>query len=72
MHTEKTKLHFDKVFDKAIEYKLGARGLRSIAESIMMDAMYEIPSSGENKLVVTRAYAEEKLSRAHLNLHIGD
>jgi ATP-dependent Clp protease ATP-binding subunit ClpX len=60
------------IVDKAIEYKLGARGLRSIAESIMMDAMYEIPSSGENKLVVTRAYAEEKLSRAHLNLHIGD
>ena len=60
------------IVDKAIEYKLGARGLRSIAESIMMDAMYEIPSSGENKLIVTRAYAEEKLSRAHLNLHIGD
>ena len=60
------------IVDKAIEYKLGARGLRSIAESIMMDAMYEIPSSDEKKLVITRAYAEEKLSRAHLNLHIGD
>jgi ATP-dependent Clp protease ATP-binding subunit ClpX len=60
------------IVDKAIEYKLGARGLRSIAESIMMDAMYDVPSSDDKKLVVTRAYAEEKLSRAHLNLHIGD
>ncbi len=60
------------IVDKAIEYKLGARGLRSIAESIMMDAMYDVPSSNEKKLVITRAYAEEKLSRAHLNLHIGE
>lgn len=60
------------IVDKAIEYKLGARGLRSIAESIMMDAMYDVPSSNDKKLVVTRAYAEEKLSYAHLNLHMGD
>ena len=60
------------IVDKAIEYKLGARGLRSIAESIMMDAMYDVPSSDEKKLIITRIYAEEKLSRAHLNLHIGD
>ena len=60
------------IVDKAIEYKLGARGLRSIAESIMMDAMYDVPSSDEKKLVITRAYAEEKLSQAHLNLHIGE
>ena len=60
------------IVDKAIEYKLGARGLRSIAESIMMDAMYDVPSSNEKKIVITRSYAEEKLSRAHLNLHIGD
>ena len=60
------------IVDKAIEYKLGARGLRSIAESIMMDAMYDVPSSKKKKLVITRAYAEEKLSRAHLNLHIGE
>ena len=60
------------IVDKAIEYKLGARGLRSIAESIMMDAMYDVPSSDEKKLIITRAYAEEKLSRAHLNLHIGE
>jgi ATP-dependent Clp protease ATP-binding subunit ClpX len=60
------------IVDKAIEYKLGARGLRSIAESIMMDAMYDVPSSKEEKIIITRSYAEEKLSRAHLNLHIGD
>ena len=46
------KLDFDQdaleyVVDKAIEYKLGARGLRSIVESIMIDAMFEIPSNGE-------------------------
>ena len=77
MEMDGVRLSFDDealeyIVDTAVEYKLGARGLRSIAESIMMDAMYEIPSSGENKLVVTRAYAEEKLSRAHLNLPIGD
>ena len=60
------------IVDKAIEYKLGARGLRSIAESIMMDAMYDVPSSKEKKLTITRSYAEEKLSSAHLNLHIGE
>ena len=60
------------IVDKAIEYKLGARGLRSIAESIMMDAMYDVPSSKEKRLTITRSYAEEKLSSAHLNLHIGE
>lgn len=60
------------IVDKAIEYKLGARGLRSIAESIMMDAMYDVPSSKKKKLTITRSYAEEKLSQAHLNLHIGE
>ena len=60
------------IVDKAIEYKLGARGLRSIAESIMMDAMYDVPSSKKKKLTITRSYAEEKLSSAHLNLHIGE
>ncbi len=60
------------IVDKAIEYKLGARGLRSIAESIMMDAMYDVPSSKKKKLTITRSYAEEKFSQAHLNLHIGD
>ncbi|MBO5345876.1 MAG: ATP-dependent Clp protease ATP-binding subunit ClpX, partial [Paludibacteraceae bacterium] len=60
------------IVDKAIEYKLGARGLRSIAESIMMDAMYDVPSSKKKKLTIIRSYAEEKLSQAPLNLHIGE
>lgn len=47
----------DFIVDKAVEYNLGARGLRSIVESIMMDAMYEIPSSNEKKFVVTKDYA---------------
>lgn len=58
----------DFIVDKAVEYKLGARGLRSITESIIMDAMYEIPSSQKKKFVVTREYAMEhfeKNSGAH-------
>ena len=63
------KLEFDKevldfIVDKAVEYKLGARGLRSICETIMMDAMFELPSKdeGEQTFIVTKAYASEKLS----------
>lgn len=41
---------FDFIVDKALEYKLGARGLRSIVESIMLDAMFEIPSSKQKNL----------------------
>lgn len=55
----------DYVVDKAIQYKLGARGLRSIVESIMIDAMYEVPSSGTKELRITRAYAEERFERAN-------
>lgn len=58
----------DFIVDKAIEYKLGARGLRSIAETIMMDAMYEIPSSRKKKFEVTKNYAEEKLDKANFGL----
>ncbi|MDR1406065.1 MAG: ATP-dependent Clp protease ATP-binding subunit ClpX [Prevotellaceae bacterium] len=53
----------DFIVDKAIEFNLGARGLRSICETIMMDAMYELPSSGIAALHVTKQYAEEKLER---------
>ena len=60
----------DFIVDKAVEFKLGARGLRAIAESIMIDAMYEIPSTDEKELVVDKAYAEEKLGKATLNLHL--
>lgn len=55
----------DFVVDKAIEYKLGARGLRSIVEAIMVDAMYEIPSKKIKKFEVTLDYAREKFGAAH-------
>ncbi len=50
------------IVDKAIEFKLGARGLRSIVETIMIDAMYETPSSDKKTLNITRQYAEQKLA----------
>lgn len=53
----------DYIVDKAIEFKLGARGLRSITETIMMDAMYESPSKKANKLVVTLEYAHSKMDK---------
>ena len=56
-------LDSDFVVDKAIEFKLGARGLRSIVETIMMDAMFTMPSGKKKTLVVDKAYAE-----AHLNI----
>lgn len=54
----------DYVVDKAVEYKLGARGLRSIVEKLMMDAMFELPSSRKKHFDVTLDYAKEKLSEA--------
>ncbi|TVR42654.1 MAG: ATP-dependent Clp protease ATP-binding subunit ClpX [Cryomorphaceae bacterium] len=66
-------LSFDKkvldfIVEKAMEYKLGARGLRSICEAIMTDAMYEIPSDGATReLKVTLAYAREKFSKAEIS-----
>ena len=53
----------DYIVDKAVEFKLGARGLRSIAETIMMDAMFELPSTKRKKFKVTLDYAESKMSR---------
>jgi len=55
---------YDYIVDKAVEYELGARGLRSICESIMLDAMFEGPSSEEKELVIDREYAEEKFSHS--------
>ena len=52
----------DYIVEKAIEYKLGARGLRSLCEAIFTDAMFALPSSDEKELKVTRSYAEKKLS----------
>jgi len=51
----------DLIVDTAIKFKLGARGLRSICESIMMEPMYETPGSRKKSLVITRKYAEERL-----------
>ena len=53
----------DFIVDKAIEYKLGARGLRSIVETVMTDAMYNAPSKGINKFEVTKEYAKEQLEK---------
>ena len=58
---------YEYVVDKAIEYKLGARGLRSIVEAIMMDAMYEIPSEHKDSFVVTLDYAKKQLEKANVS-----
>ncbi len=64
---EKNVLDF--IVDKAFEFKLGARGLRSICEAILLDAMYEIPSAKNNakEFTVTLAYAKEKFAKANVN-----
>ena len=54
------------IVDKAVEFKLGARGLRSIAEAVMTDAMFELPSSDEKQFTVTLAYARDRFERANL------
>jgi len=54
------------IVEKAIEYKLGARGLRSLCEEILTDAMFEMPSSNDKKLNVTKSYAEGKISKTTL------
>ena len=58
------------IVDKAIEFKLGARGLRSIVESIMIDAMYDIPSTNIKEFEVTRQYAVEKLQAANFDTSV--
>ena len=56
----------DFIVGRAIDYKLGARGLRSLCEEILTDAMFELPSSTIKKLHVTREYAEDKLDKSTL------
>ncbi|AVM49501.1 ATP-dependent Clp protease ATP-binding subunit ClpX [Capnocytophaga sp. oral taxon 878] len=56
------------IVERALEYKLGARGLRSLCENILTDAMFELPESGINKLTVTKEYAEEKLNKSSLHI----
>ena len=58
---------FDYIVDKAIEYKLGARGLRSIVETIVMDAMFEVPSHKVDTFVITLDYAKEQMNKANLS-----
>jgi ATP-dependent Clp protease ATP-binding subunit ClpX len=69
---DNVKLSFDKkvldfIVEKAMEYKLGARGLRGICEAIMLDAMYEIPGTKEKELKITLQYAKDKFSRSKLS-----
>jgi ATP-dependent Clp protease ATP-binding subunit ClpX len=53
------------IVEKALEFKLGARGLRSICEAIINDAMFELPSEKTSeKLVISKAYAEEKFNKS--------
>jgi ATP-dependent Clp protease ATP-binding subunit ClpX len=65
------KIKFDEevleyIVDKAIEFKLGARGLRSICEAIMIDAMFELPSGSHQEIEITVDYARKKLERANI------
>ena len=65
------KLKFDDealdfIVDKAVEFKLGARGLRSICEAVMMDAMFDLPSDDTPRFTVTSSYASEKIDRANI------
>lgn len=57
------------IVEKAIEFKLGARGLRSIVEAVVTDAMFELPSTGkeQQELKITKTYAEEKIRKSNLN-----
>ena len=55
----------DYIVDKALEYNLGARGLRSLCESILNQAMFDLPGSEETELKVTKAYAEQQLKKAN-------
>jgi ATP-dependent Clp protease ATP-binding subunit ClpX len=57
----------DLVVEKAMEFNLGARGLRSICEAILIDAMFELPSSDDKHITITRDYAEDKLSNATIS-----
>ncbi len=57
---------FEFIVDKAVEFKLGARGLRSIVETIMIDVMFEMPSSGEKELHITLEYVKNKLRKMNI------
>lgn len=59
-----TEEALDFIVEQAIEYKLGARGLRSLCEAVLTDAMFELPGTEDKKLHVTKEYAEEKLNKS--------
>lgn len=61
-----TEEALDSIVDKAVEYKLGARGLRSIVEAVMMDTMFDMPSTRKKKFEVTANYVHQQLDKAHL------
>ncbi len=58
---------YEFIVDKALEFKLGARGLRSIVEAIMMDAMFSMPSENQKELYVTLEYAKDKFAKSDVN-----
>lgn len=64
---EITEDALDYIVNQAIEYKLGARGLRSLCEAILTEAMFEMPEGDEKKLIVDKEYAEDQLNRSTLN-----
>jgi ATP-dependent Clp protease ATP-binding subunit ClpX len=57
---------FDYIVDKAVEFKLGARGLRSICEAIMMDVMFDMPSKKDKEVLITFEYAKEKMDKINI------
>jgi ATP-dependent Clp protease ATP-binding subunit ClpX len=59
---------FDFMVEKAMEYKLGARGLRSICESILTDAMFELPSSNQKQFHLDMLYAKKKFDNSRMSL----
>ena len=61
-----TEEAMETIVDKAVDYKLGARGLRSIVESVMMDAMFDVPSRKVDSFEVTKDYVTEQLGKSHL------
>jgi ATP-dependent Clp protease ATP-binding subunit ClpX len=62
-----TPTALDFIVEQAVQYALGARGLRSLCEAILTDAMYELPSTNTTELKITKRYAENKLSVVQLN-----
>lgn len=61
-----TEPALDYIVDKGVEYRLGARGLRSIVEAVMMDAMFDVPSRRIKSFEVTEEYVRQQLDKAHI------